>query len=184
MSKPFASELRVGPSHGNSAELLFVGLGGNRERSLQTFARARELITAHREIRLLGTSSLYRTDPWGGQTVEPFTNAVIALGTTTDPHHVLDILMAVEHALGRRRENETRWGSRTLDLDLLAQGDWQVSRPGLQIPHPRAYLRKFVLVPWAELAADFEVPGTGKTVGALLEACPDDSRVELLDTTL
>ncbi len=184
MSRAFASQLQFGPSHGVSAELLFVGLGGNREGTLQTFARARELITAHREIRLLGTSPLYRTDPWGGKSVEPFTNAVMALGTTTDPHHVLDILMAVEHALGRRRENETRWGSRTLDLDLLAQGEWQISRPGLQIPHPRAYLRKFVLVPWADLAADYEVPGAGQTVAALLEACPDDSRVERLDATL
>ena len=71
-------------------------------------------------------------------------------------------MLALERAHGRDRSRETRWGPRTLDLDLLVHGEMQVDEPGLRLPHPHLHERAFVLLPLAEIAPDAVVPGTGR----------------------
>ena len=75
--------------------------------------------------------------------------------------------------LGRVRDG-TRWGPRTIDLDLLVYGDETSDVPALQLPHPRLHDRLFVLVPLAELAPDLEVPGRGRVADLLtkLQSAP------------
>jgi 7,8-dihydro-6-hydroxymethylpterin-pyrophosphokinase len=76
-----------------------------------------------------------------------------------DPAALLALAHAAERAWDRTRE--VRWGPRTLDVDVLAVGDLVVDTPDLQVPHPRAHERAFVLVPWAEVDPDALVPGRG-----------------------
>ncbi|MEO5627177.1 MAG: 2-amino-4-hydroxy-6-hydroxymethyldihydropteridine diphosphokinase, partial [Dokdonella sp.] len=83
------------------------------------------------------------------------------------PRDLLDALLAIERVQGRRRDG-TRWGPRTLDLDLLSYADRQSSEPHLTLPHPHIAERAFVLVPWSELDADMNIPGVG-VVRDLLE---------------
>ena len=66
----------------------------------------------------------------------------------------------VERELGRVRDG-TRWGPRTIDLDLLVYGDEIVDEPGLRVPHPRLHERRFALEPLAELDPELVVPGAG-----------------------
>jgi len=105
-----------------------------------------------------------------------FLNAVLELETTLAPEALLEGLLAVERAALRRRRG--RWGPRTLDLDLLLQGDAIVSSPRLTLPHPGLAERRFVLAPLAELAPDRLVPGSGvvpgsaRTVAELLAVAP------------
>ena len=54
---------------------------------------------------------------------------------------------------------ETRWGPRTLDLDLIAYDDVSIDKPELTLPHPRLFERAFVLVPLAEIAPDRLIGG-------------------------
>ena len=99
-----------------------------------------------------------------------FVNAAALLETTLAPRALLDALLAIERAHGRERAADgTRWGPRTLDLDLLLHGDLVIDEPGLVVPHPQLHARAFVLVPLAEVAPDAVVPGRGR-VAALLGA--------------
>src|SRR5208282_4124290 len=105
-------------------------------------------------VRLKARSSDYRTPPWGVTDQPPFVNAVIAVATSLAPHDLLARAIAVEHALGRDRKHERRWGPRPIDIDLLAYDDLALSEPDLTLPHPRLFERAFMLVPLAEIAPD------------------------------
>ena len=125
---------------------------------------------------LIVASPLYTTPPWGGVEQDDFVNAtVIAEDPARSARDWLEFARAAESAAERVRE--VRWGPRTLDVDVIAVFSDGVpvrsDDPELTLPHPRARLRAFVLVPW--LAADpaAELPGHGP-VAALIAALPAD----------
>lgn len=88
------------------------------------------------------------------------------------------MLQRIETEAGRTR-TALRDGPRPLDLDLLLYGDLVLVLSALVVPHPRMASRRFVLAPLADLRPDLVVPGTGRTVSALLSAAPP-ARVERL----
>lgn len=94
-----------------------------------------------------------------------YLNAVAILTTRLAPSVLLGYLHAIEERHGRERR--VRWGDRTLDLDLIAYGDVRSDSPSLQLPHPRAGERDFVLEPWLTLDADAVLPGAGRVADAL-----------------
>jgi 2-amino-4-hydroxy-6-hydroxymethyldihydropteridine diphosphokinase len=90
-----------------------------------------------------------------------YVNAVVSITTGLTPLGLLAVLQGIEHAHGRVRDG-TRWGPRTLDLDLLLYDDLQLRSPKLILPHPELVNRAFVLVPLAEIAPTaLQVPGLG-----------------------
>jgi 2-amino-4-hydroxy-6-hydroxymethyldihydropteridine diphosphokinase len=135
--------------------LAYVGLGanlGDREGSIR---RASELIGAQR------LSTIRETEPWGVPDQPAYLNAVAELETAESAHALLSRLLAVERELGRIRDG-TRWGPRTIDLDLLVFGDEEHDESRLTVPHPRLAERLFVVEPLAELAPGLVVPGLGE----------------------
>ncbi|HEU0084932.1 MAG TPA: 2-amino-4-hydroxy-6-hydroxymethyldihydropteridine diphosphokinase, partial [Bradyrhizobium sp.] len=88
-----------------------------------------------------------------------FINACIEIETSLDPHALLFTLHKIEQKFGRDRATETRWGPRTLDLDLLAYDDVTLNKPELILPHPRLFERAFVLVPLAEIVPERIIAG-------------------------
>jgi 2-amino-4-hydroxy-6-hydroxymethyldihydropteridine diphosphokinase len=116
--------------------------------------------------QLVQRSRLYRSAPWGRADQPEFVNAAVALQTELSPRELLEALLAIERAAGRARD-ETRWGPRVLDLDILVYGDRQIDEPGLHVPHPHLHERAFVLLPLAEIAPDLMVPNQA-SVSALL----------------
>jgi len=78
---------------------------------------------------------------------------------------LLRALREIEESEGRVRT--ARWGARTLDLDLLIHGDYILDTPDLILPHPRMALRRFVLAPLAEIAAEVVDPVTGRSISSL-----------------
>ena len=119
--------------------------------------------------RLVSRSSLYSTRPVGFAEQPRFLNAVLAVDTELEPQAVLAKLLGIEQEYGRDRAAGIPNGPRTLDLDILLLGDLEISRPGLEIPHPRLAERAFVLIPLHEIAPEIIVPSHGKTVAQLLE---------------
>jgi len=89
-----------------------------------------------------------------------YLNAVALIDTNLKPKQLLEALQKVESGHGRIRLE--RWGSRTLDLDIIAYGDVVKAGKELTIPHPRAYQRAFVLVPWAQVDPEAVLPGHGQ----------------------
>jgi len=129
-----------------------IALGGNVGDVRTTFLRAIPEICRLAPATLVARSSDYSTPPWGEEQQPPFVNACIEIETATPPHTLLGILHEVERMFGRDRTQETRWGPRTLDLDLIAYDDLVIDTPTLTLPHPRLFDRGFVLVPLAEIA--------------------------------
>ncbi len=147
----------------------YVGLGANLGDREATIRRAVGLLDDAEGVVVAAVSSLRETEPWGPVEQPRYLNGALAVDTELGPRSLLDTLLDVERRLGRVREDEERWGPRTIDLDLLLYGVIALDEPGLVVPHPRLHERRFALEPLAELAPDAVVPGQG-TVAELLGA--------------
>jgi 2-amino-4-hydroxy-6-hydroxymethyldihydropteridine diphosphokinase len=144
----------------------YVALGSNlgdpRERIEDAFER---LATLDRS-RLVARSRIYRSRPMGPQDQPEFLNAAAGLLTTRSARELLDDLLAIERAMGRRRTE--RWGPRVIDLDLIWIVGTPIAEPGLEVPHPGVRERNFVLYPLADIAPTLVIPGCGR-VSELME---------------
>lgn len=165
----------------------YVGLGANVGDAEATLSDAVQALAALPGTRLRGVSRLYATTPVGVSDQPAFRNAVVALDVPAGPDPAIgatDLLVALkdlERTFGRRRRE--RWGPRELDLDILMLGRARlaIERPPdgrslaasddpakvsklLEVPHPEARHRLFVLAPLADLAPGLRPPGWGETV--------------------
>ena len=150
----------------------YIGLGSNLANPRAQVRRAMDELAALPGCTLCLRSSLYATPPLGPVAQPEFVNAVVSLATTLTPLELLAALQGLEREHGRVRDG-TRWGPRTLDLDLLIFDELQLQLPGLIVPHPELAKRSFVLVPLAEIApVRLLIPGHGR-LQDLLAALPD-----------
>jgi 2-amino-4-hydroxy-6-hydroxymethyldihydropteridine diphosphokinase len=149
---------------------VYIGLGSNLGDRQQHLETAKRSLDALPETRLLRTSEAHETDPVGQEDQGAFLNAVAELDTRLGPWMLLEQLRRIERESGRQRHTETRWGPRTLDLDLLLYGDRVIDHAGLTVPHPRMMERRFVLGPLVELAPEAVHPKLKRTAKELLEA--------------
>lgn len=133
----------------------------------------RKAIEAMRDLpgtAVIGVSSLYDTDPVGGEEQPAYLNAVVRIETALDPRELLWQLLLIEKRMGRVRTQ--RWGPRPIDLDLLFYGKEIRDEPDLKIPHPEAHKRAFVLLPLAELDPEFVHPVTGESIRKMISTLP------------
>jgi 2-amino-4-hydroxy-6-hydroxymethyldihydropteridine diphosphokinase len=142
--------MNTSPS-GNISRQAFIGVGSNLGDRWATIKTALAELAKTPGITALERSAVFETAPVGITDQPVFLNLVIGIETTLSPEELLDILLALERAAGRDRTRETRWGPRTLDLDLLLYEYEERQGPGLILPHPRLWERSFVLVPLKDL---------------------------------
>ena len=168
----------------------YLGVGTNlgvREDNLERAAQLLATPGEHRNppsqvnatgiptLRLIRSSSVYETAPWGYSGQPQFLNCVLKVGTRLSPIELLRFLKGLEAEMGR--EPSSRYGPRIIDLDILLYGDQTVQQPDLEIPHPRLHQRAFVLIPLAELAPDLVHPTLSITIGQLARNALDQSGV-------
>jgi 2-amino-4-hydroxy-6-hydroxymethyldihydropteridine diphosphokinase len=126
-----------------------IALGSNLDDPESHVMRGFDDIAALPETRLVARSSLYRTKPVGYADQPDFVNACALVETALAPRALLEELLAIERAHGRKRGVKN--GPRTLDLDIVLYGDRVIDEPDLVIPHARAHEREFVLKPLREV---------------------------------
>ncbi len=159
------------------SETVYIGIGSNLSDPKAMVVAAIESIDASEHCEVVSRSSLYATAPMGFSDQPDYINAACALKTDLTPDQMLDFLLATELKFGRKRTGLAN-RPRTIDLDLLLYGQRAISKPNLQIPHPRMHERCFVLAPLAQIDINIIVPGHGR-VGDLL-ASTGDQRVEVV----
>ena len=148
-----------------------LALGGNMGDTRATLRQAIADLDAASGLWVRAVSPLARTTAVG-PTQDDYLNAVLTARTTLSPRELLALTSSVEDAHGRVRGE--RWGPRTLDIDIVAFDGVGSAAPELELPHPRAHERGFVLLPWAVVDPTAVLDGPrGGPVSGLAAAAPD-----------
>lgn len=152
------------------SHIAHIGLGANLADPESQVRAALDELASTPGVVLERKSSLYRTAPIGYDNQPDFINAVARVRTTLEPQALLDALLDIERRHGRVREFLN--APRTLDLDVLLYENRVINTDTLNVPHPRAHLRAFVLLPLLEVSPDVVIPGIGQA-SAWLAHCQD-----------
>ncbi|HKT60083.1 MAG TPA: 2-amino-4-hydroxy-6-hydroxymethyldihydropteridine diphosphokinase, partial [Gemmatimonadales bacterium] len=123
------------------AEPVYVALGSNLGDRGAHLAAARTALAALPGTRVVAASAIEETVPLGGKTQPAYLNQMVLLETSLEPRALLEACQAIEHAQGRMRAE--RWGSRTIDIDIVRFGTRRLREPDLIIPHPGLADRDF-----------------------------------------
>lgn len=159
---------------------IYLSLGSNiadREANL----RAAIAALAEAEVRVVRESSIYETEPVDYLDQPWFLNCVVEGETELEAGALLRALREIEVQMGSKKLIAK--GPRLIDLDILLYGQETIDTPELQVPHPRMHLRRFVLVPLAEIAPELQHPSWNATAAQILARSGDRSVVRRFPAT-
>lgn len=145
-----------------------IALGANLEQPAESLELALALLAESTD--LVARSSFYVTTPVGGPPQPDYVNAVCILESDLPALDLLSLLQGIEKSMGRVRQE--RWGPRVIDLDLIQFGSLLSDTETLQLPHPRAHQRRFVLEPWLEIDPDAVLATHGRVSDILAQLPP------------
>ena len=147
-----------------------IGMGSNVGDRQANLDAAIARLRTDRALHVLRRSPVYETPPAGGPPQGDYLNAAVLVVTALPGRAILDRTLAIERELGRERSRETRWGPRTLDLDLLWIEGEAIDEEGLVVPHPRLEERPFAVRPLLDVAPDAVDFRTGRVLASVAAA--------------
>ncbi len=149
---------------------VFIGIGSNLSSPIDQVKLALMKLGKNPLLEDVKSSPLYTSAPVGGENQPDYCNAVVEFKTSLEPEALLNELQRMEDEQGRKRA--TKWGPRTLDLDILLYDDLTIETERLTIPHPKMLERGFVLKPLHDLLPNCYLPD-GQYINELLKQCAD-----------
>lgn len=152
--------------------------GSNMHPVSQNLGKAAEMLE-DADIKIIRRSAVYKSPPWGYESSNDFLNQVLMLETKLSPFELMKKLLMTETRMGRTRSNTERYSDRIIDIDLLLYNKEVIHTRDLIVPHPRMHLRKFALLPSAEIAGKWIHPVFRISLEELLLRCPDTSEVSI-----
>ncbi|HNZ47664.1 MAG TPA: 2-amino-4-hydroxy-6-hydroxymethyldihydropteridine diphosphokinase [Candidatus Hydrogenedentes bacterium] len=162
-----------------SVSSVLLCLGSNLGDRLTMLKRAIQLLGGHASVRVVRSSSVYESEPWGLTDQPKYFNIVVEIETVLTPLELLKTVKDVEQQLGRQPSE--KWGPRSIDIDLILWGSHCMRTPELTIPHQLFRDRAFVLAPLAEIAPAAVDPESGMTVTALAGRVDAGGLVQIAD---
>lgn len=139
------------------ADKIFLGLGSNKGDRNQYLLKAVEKINSSVNCRVINSSSVYETTPFGDIEQPNYFNAVIEIESGYSAHKLFELIKKIEVDLGRT-PSDKKWGPREIDIDILFYNQLIYNKDNLIIPHSEILKRDFVLVPLIEIVPDFVHP--------------------------
>ena len=144
-----------------------ISIGSNLGDRLAKLQGALDSLVDTPDVWVTEVSPVYETEPVDAPDgSEAFLNAVILLDTTLPARVLLERALAIETAFGRE-SSEIPNAPRELDVDLILVGDRRSDEEWMQLPHPRAHERAFVLAPWADVDGEASIPDVGSVADLL-----------------
>ncbi|MFL3000199.1 MAG: 2-amino-4-hydroxy-6-hydroxymethyldihydropteridine diphosphokinase [Cytophagales bacterium] len=156
-------------------ENIFLGLGSNQGDRELNLKNSIKLLNS-RVGKVLNTSGIYESEPWGVKNQNYFLNQVIEIETHIDPNDLLNICKNIEYDMGRKPE--IRWGKRAIDIDILYYQSKVINQEKLIIPHKLMHERKFVMIPLNDLSENHLHPILKITNKEILNKCIDSCQVK------
>lgn len=157
---------------------VYIGIGSNIGSGIRNCLTAIRQISHDRRVSLKTISSFYSTSPVSDVQQNDFVNCAIQVAWDGTAKELLDLLLEIEHSLGRTRDIKN--GPRIIDLDILLFGDSISDDPVLTIPHKELHNRKFALVPCIEMSPGLKHPRFQKSLESYLSALGDDQTINRL----
>ena len=145
--------------------LAYIGLGSNLKDPKAQIKRALATLSDNNGAEFISVSSFYESRPLLEIPGPNYLNVVCKIETKLSAIDLLDLCQEIEES--QQRVREVKWGSRTIDLDILLYGEQVISNKRLSIPHPEAINRAFVLVPLFEIEPKIKVPLLGPIISLL-----------------
>ena len=164
----------------NISNKVYLSLGSNIGDRESNLAQAITAIGISEGVDNVKSASFYLTEPLYNKEQEFFINTVIGFETILKPFDLLDLVKNIESMLGRKKQKKKNMPI-IIDIDILVHGESIIETDELVIPHPSMIYRKFVLIPFDEIAPYYKIPLINLTVHDLLGSCKDQSYVGLHD---
>ncbi|WP_105118112.1 2-amino-4-hydroxy-6-hydroxymethyldihydropteridine diphosphokinase [Streptococcus suis] len=156
--------------------LAYLSIGGNMGDRQAYLQAALDKLASHPGCQLGLVSNIYETPAWGKTDQADFLNLACQVETDLSAQEFLTFCQEIEQDLDRVRIE--KWGQRTIDLDIIFWDDQVIEEENLQVPHPYAHERAFVLLPLTDIAADYRHPGLGQRVEELVSYLGDTSDIK------
>ncbi|MGI6291512.1 MAG: 2-amino-4-hydroxy-6-hydroxymethyldihydropteridine diphosphokinase [Bacteroidales bacterium] len=159
---------------------IYLLVGGNLNNTISKFTAVFQVIESQIG-KIIQQSNFYESEPWGFQSQHSFINIALHVRTQLNPFDSIKKNQQIEQKFGRERNTSVTYQDRSVDIDIIFYNNLIINTEELIIPHPLVSERMFVLQPLAEIAHSYIHPVLHKSVTQLINECPDQSLVKIIN---